>query len=71
MWASASTIKLLKMGEPGDAFAEDFVNGGLQSFLGVLQFFPNPDVLGAVLFTFAAADAIGGGSGIFPEGGAF
>ena len=43
------------------------IQGTLQLLLGLAQLLPDGQVLGAVLFAFAAVDAVGGRSGIFPS----
>ena len=60
----------LKMHEPSHDLPGGFVQRCFQNFLGFLQFLSDGDALGAVLLAFAAADAVGGGGGIFAEGGA-
>ena len=46
------------------------IDGAFQHFCCVFQFLPDGDMLGTMAFAFSAADAIIGGCGIFPGGGA-
>ena len=53
-----------------DQSASDFVQRSFEFFSDILQLFADFDVLRAVLFAFAAADAVGGGAAVLSEGGA-
>ena len=57
--------------KPARTFADGLIQRRFQILLHILQLLPNGNALRAVLLTFAAADAVGGWGGIFPEGGAF
>ena len=43
----------------GCDFAGNPINGIFQGFFRILQLFPDGDILGAMFFTFAAANALG------------
>ena len=58
-----------KTGKPAHYLATDPVDRGFQVFLGGLQHIPDGNILGAMLLTFSAANAVGSGSGIFPQSG--
>ena len=53
-----------------ELLASSIINRSLQHFLRFFQVLADGDALWAVLFALAAADAIGGSSGILPHGGA-
>ena len=56
--------------KPSQHLSDGAVEGTLQFLPGLAQLLADGEVLGAVLFAFAAADAVGGRRGIFPEQGA-
>ena len=53
--------------KPSQHLSNSAVEGTLQLLPGLAQLLADGQVLGAVLFAFAAADAVGGRGGIFPE----
>ena len=61
---------LLEFTNPTHDFAKSPIQRAFQFSLGVPELVPDGNMLGAMLFALAAADAVGGGGGVFAQHGA-